>query len=200
MQAVILAGGQGTRLQPFTLTSPKPMYPIHGKPYIDHLLDQIESFGITDVLLLLGYLSEKIITWLEEHPHPGLHISYQVTPTEYETGARIRAARELITNDFLLMYCDNYCPIAFDWHREAFRENHALVQLTAYANRDDYTKNNLSVVDGKVQVYDKSQKSEGLNAVDIGYALIQTRRFEKLLVGALLHKPAALENEDLVRP
>lgn len=180
MQAVILAGGRGTRLQPFTLEMPKPMYPIQDKPYLDHLLDQAESFGITDVLLLLGYKAEKIIDHLDAHPHPGLSISCSITPEEYDTGARLRASAEKIHDDFLLMYCDNYCPIDFPSHLKAFQGSAALVQIMAYSNRDGYTKNNLRIENGKVQVYDKSRQAENLNAVDIGYALISREVLEWL--------------------
>ena len=59
-QAVILAGGLGTRLKPFTDTMPKPLYPINNIPFIDYLIGQVKSFGIDNVLILLGYLPEKI--------------------------------------------------------------------------------------------------------------------------------------------
>lgn len=172
MQAVILAGGKGTRLRPFTEEAPKPMYPIGGKPFLERLLEQVGSFGITEVLLLLGYKADIIIQYLNEHPHPGLSITYSVTPEEFETGARIRAALDQIKDHFLLMYCDNYCPIPFAAHLRAFQETGALVRLMAYDNQDGYTKNNLLVQDGRVLVYDKGRQYEGLNAVDIGYALI----------------------------
>lgn len=172
MQAVILAGGQGTRLQPFTLENPKPMYPIQDQPYIAYLLEQVRDFGISEAVLLLGYKAQTVIDYLEAEPIEGLSIKYSTTPVEHETGARLHAAAELIHGDFLLMYCDNYCPIDFAKHLAAFQENHALVQMLAYANRDGYTKNNLLVEDGQVKVYDKARQTPGLNGVDIGYALI----------------------------
>lgn len=172
MQAVILAGGMGTRLRPFTLEMPKPLYPVHGRPYLEYLLDQAASFGITEAVLLLGYKAEKIIEFYERNPRSDLSIQYSVTPAEFETGARLRAAAELIKSDFLLMYCDNYCPISFSGHLKSFQANSALIQLTAYANRDGYTKNNLLVQDGRVRIYDKKRETDGLNAVDIGYALV----------------------------
>ncbi len=59
-QAVILAGGYGTRLKPFTDTNPKPMYPCNGKPFLEYLIEQVREFGIKDLILLLGCLTEKI--------------------------------------------------------------------------------------------------------------------------------------------
>ena len=60
-QAVILAGGFGTRLKPFTDSNPKPMYPFEGKPFLEYLVEQVKSFGIENIVLLLGYLPEKIM-------------------------------------------------------------------------------------------------------------------------------------------
>lgn len=92
----------------------------------------------------------------------------------------LKAASGQIKDDFLLMYCDNYCPIAFPAHVKAFKQNAALVQIMAYANQDGYTRNNLRVEDGRVLLYDKSRKSGNLNAVDIGYALISREVLEWL--------------------
>lgn len=180
MQAVILAGGAGTRLRPFTLESPKPLYPVQGKPFLEYLLEQVASFEIREVLLLLGYKAQKVIDYLADHPHPALSIQYSVSPENYETGARLRAAYDMIQDDFLLMYCDNYCPISFKAHLEAFQDNKALVQMTAYTNLDSYTKSNLRVENGQVLTYDKSRASENLNAVDIGYALVSREVLEWL--------------------
>ena len=59
-QAVILAGGQGTRLRPVTDTIPKPLVPVCGRPFLSYLLEQIKSQGIHEVLLLVGYLAGQI--------------------------------------------------------------------------------------------------------------------------------------------
>lgn len=180
-QAVILAGGYGTRLKPFTDTNPKPMYPFEGKPFLEHLILQIKSFGISNVLLLLGYLPEKITGYFGDGAKWGVHIEYSVTPVEYETGLRLRQAwkEEKLASEFLLMYCDNYCPINFRQHLRAFREKDASIQLTVYANRDGYTKDNLKVAeDGRVEVYDKKRVAPGLQGVDIGYALVDRKVLE----------------------
>ena len=73
-QAVILAGGYGTRLRPFTDTNPKPMYPFEGKPFLEYLIEQVRSFGVERVLLLLGYLPEKIIGYFGDGSRLGVRI------------------------------------------------------------------------------------------------------------------------------
>jgi len=178
-QAVILAGGYGKRLRPFTDTKPKPMYEFEGIPFLGHLLKQLKCFGITEVVLLLGYLSEVIQESFGNGDLYGIQITYDVTPAELETGGRLKHAYKLLSDNFLLLYCDNYCPFDLKKAEKKFFETNAMVQLTAYTNRDDYTKNNLLVKsDGRVLIYDKERKQEGLSKVDIGYAFINKKVLE----------------------
>lgn len=173
MQAVILAGGLGTRLKPYTNDNPKPMIPINGKPFLQYLIEQIASWGITDVVLLLGYKADKIIDYFGDGDSLSVNIQYCVTPVEYDTGKRLMSAFELLQNEFILLYCDNYCPIDYKVAEKQFRDSDNTIQITAYTNRDVYTKNNIKASDNKVEKYDKKRNEEGLNAVDIGYAFIK---------------------------
>lgn len=171
-QAVILAGGLGTRLKPFTDHDPKPMIEIEGKPFLYYLLNQVKDWGITDVVLLLGYLPEKIQQYFGDGHELGLNITYSVTPVEYDTGARLRTAQDDLQEEFILLYCDNYCPINFQKAYQQYRESGNLIQITAYSNKDGYTKNNLCIEDGQVKVYDKKRITLNLQAVDIGYCFV----------------------------
>ncbi|SHE95303.1 HAD-IIIA family hydrolase [Schwartzia succinivorans] len=180
-QAVILAGGLGTRLRPFTNEHPKPMYRFNNKPFIEYLVEQVKSFGIKKIVILLGYKAQEIQDYLGDGSRYGLTIEYSVTPVEYETGNRLLEIRDLLDDRFLLMYCDNYCPIDFDkLVRDAYK-NDAAIQITAYTNRDNYTKDNLLIAtDGKVEVYDKKRETLGLKGVDIGYAIIKKETLDLL--------------------
>lgn len=173
-QAVILAGGLGTRLKPFTDKHPKPMYKFQNKPFIEYLILQIKDFGIDNVVLLLGYRADEIIKYFKNGEKYGIHIQYSVTPEEYETGSRLLSAYDVLQKDFLLMYCDNYCPIDFEKLCDDYITKEADIQITVYANKDGYTKNNLNVgTDGRIENYDKLRTASDLNGVDIGYALVK---------------------------
>lgn len=200
-QAVILAGGYGTRMKPFTDTNPKPMYPFEGKPFLEYLIEQIKGFGINEIVLLLGYLPDKIIDYFGDGSKWGVNITYSVTPVEYETGLRIKAALNdgKLESDFLFMYCDNYCPINYRRLLSDYEKNGALIQFTAYSNKDNYTKSNLVInSDGLVSVYDKSRKEPNLQGVDIGYAIVnrkaldlipdENENFEKIVYPKLVMK------------
>lgn len=173
IQAVILAGGLGKRLKPFTNTAPKPMYPINNIPFIDYLIRQLKGYGMEEVLLLLGYLPEKIMDYLGDGSRYGLTINYDITPVDYDTGMRIKHAASQIADKFLILYCDNYCPIDYSKLFVDFCNNEAKIQITAYSNRDNYTKSNVHIMDnGLVTVYDKKRMVSNLQGVDIGYALV----------------------------
>ncbi len=183
-QAVILAGGYGTRLKPFTDTNPKPMYPFNEKPFLEYLIKQIKGFGINDIVLLLGYLPEKIIDYFGDGKEWGVNITYSITPVEYETGLRLRGAlaEGVLASEFLFMYCDNYCPINYNRLLREFFRNDAMIQLTAYANKDGYTKSNLVIEeDGRILVYDKKRITPGLAGVDIGYAIVKRQAVEMMI-------------------
>ncbi len=180
-QAVILAGGMGTRLQPYTLTHPKPMYPFEGVPFIGHLIEQVKGFGIKRILLLLGYMPEQIMDYLGTGERYGLEITYDITPVGYDTGDRLIAAKGSLDPVFLLMYCDNYCPIDYAGLCADFWKNDAEIQVSVYENKDRYTKSNVKIgAGGEVLRYDKKRITQDLLGVDIGYALVKKRTLDLL--------------------
>ncbi len=181
-QAVIIAGGRGERLKPFTDNAPKPLFPIGGIPFIDRLMDQVRSFGIKEVVILLGYRAQQVIDEVGDGSRFDLKVKYDVTPPEFDTAERLSHARDIISDDFLMMYCDNYCPIDFERLYNEYISNHAAIQLSVYANKDKYTKDNLIIEDGKVTLYDKKRLSPDLSGVDIGYALVSKASFD--LIGS----------------
>ncbi|MCQ2752151.1 MAG: NTP transferase domain-containing protein, partial [Coriobacteriales bacterium] len=178
-QAVIFAGGLGTRLKPFTETKPKPMYPFFGKPFLEYLILQVKDWGIKDIIILLGYLPEKIINYFGDGSNWAVNIKYVVTPVEYDTGYRLKAAEKYLEDTFLMMYCDNICPIDFNRLKKDYLNNNAIIQVSVYSNEDNYTKNNLHINDnGLVELYDKKRQSDNLKGVDIGYALVSKKALE----------------------
>lgn len=171
-QAVILAGGRGTRLLPLTADKPKPMVAFHGRPFLEYLLEQLHEQGIRRVLLLLGYLPNVVVDYFGDGKRLGLSIEYMVTDVDDETGTRLRAARPLIDPVFFLLYCDNYVPFSLASMWERWSEIDASALVTVYANDDGYTRSNLRVdSDGRIALYDRSRKAADLQGVDIGYML-----------------------------
>lgn len=179
-QAVIIAGGRGERLKPFTDEMPKPMYVVEGKPFIEHLINQIKGFGINNILLLLGYKAEKIVDYLADGKKFGVNIDYDITDASYDTGDRMIHAIDKYDDEFLFMYCDNYCPINYKKLVDDFYKNDADIQISVYMNKDKWTKDNLLLDDtGLVVIYDKTKTANNLSGVDIGYEIIKKSAVEK---------------------
>ena len=204
-QAVILAGGRGERLKSITDTIPKPMVPINGKPFLEYLIEMLKENGISEVLILTGYLSEKIAEYFGDGSKFGINIKYSILPifdeegSENESGTRIKEASHLLDDFFLLMYCDNYWPLNLKKLSEFYFKQGALASVTVYTNKDSFTKNNI-LVDNKgfVVKYDRSRQEPNLNGVEIGFFIINKKvlkllpknncHFEKEILPQLVEK------------
>jgi NDP-sugar pyrophosphorylase family protein len=84
--AVILAGGKGTRLRPFTVTFPKPLVPLGDRPILDRLLCQLADAGVIDVTLSLGYLSGLIRSYIDQHNGIGDRLSIKCVEEKFPLG------------------------------------------------------------------------------------------------------------------
>ena len=185
-QAVILAGGRGTRLGMMTDTIPKPMVPFHGRPFLEYLVEMLRDQGFHRLILLLGYLPEPIQSYFGDGSRWGLSIEYSVTDVENDTGRRLKLVTDQLDQTFLMMYCDNYWPMRMDDMWEQFITAGAggagpNAMITAYSNADGYTKNNLAMDDdGYLTVYDKTRTADNLQGVDIGFAILDRSIIENL--------------------
>src|SRR5688572_22632471 len=94
-QAVILAGGRGLRLGALTADRPKPMIMLHGRPFLEYLIDLLRDQGFSDVLLLLGYRADMIQDHFGNGRRFGVTVHYSVTAPDDLTAHRLRTARDL---------------------------------------------------------------------------------------------------------
>jgi D-glycero-D-manno-heptose 1,7-bisphosphate phosphatase len=192
-QAVILAGGRGTRLAPLTDTLPKPMIAFHGRPFLEYLIEMLRGQGFERVVLLLGYLPAPIQAHFGDGRRFGVAIDYAVSPVEDETGLRLKRALPKLDPTFLLAYCDNYWPMPFDAMWQRFAAANVPAMITAYDNGDDHTRDNLRVdARGFVTVYDKTRATPDLRGVDIGFMLLRREVVEALPEGNISFEATAL--------
>lgn len=172
-QAVILAGGRGTRLKPLTDTRPKPMVEILGKPFLEYQIEQLRDQGFRRVLLLLGYLPNVVQSYFGDGHQWGIKIEYSISAVEDETARRLKLAEGLLDPYFLLLYCDNYWPMQIERMWPRFVSGGTLAMITVYTNRDGYTRNSVRIDSmGYVAKYDKTCAGHDLQGVEISYALI----------------------------
>src|SRR2546423_13880026 len=96
MQALILAGGKGTRLRPLTVYTPKPVVPICNRPFLLYQLDTLRRAGVTDITLSLSYQPEKIEHQLGDGSNFGVKLKYTVEPQPMGTAGAYKFAEDLI--------------------------------------------------------------------------------------------------------
>ena len=96
---------------PLTADRPKPMVLVHGRPFLEYLLDLLKENEIERVLILTGHMGEKIVEHFGDGSKFGIQMSYNNSPPDDDTGTRLVKARKLIDDEFLLLYCDNYWPL-----------------------------------------------------------------------------------------
>ena len=97
--AILLVGGMGTRMQPLTFATPKPMLPLLGKPITEHQILKAKSAGITEIVLATSYLSEVFTPYFGLGEKFGIKISYAVEESALGTGGAIANAAKLLTGD-----------------------------------------------------------------------------------------------------
>lgn len=130
MQAVILAGGKGTRAYPFTEYLPKPMMPVHGKPIIWQVMNLFAQQGITDFLISLGYRKEIIIDYFDNRC-PDWNVSLIDTGESTDTGGRIYNLRDHIKGPFIATYVDGLSDVVFEDLLEFHNSHEGLVTVTS---------------------------------------------------------------------
>ncbi len=124
MQALILAGGQGTRLRPLTLTTPKPALPLAGRPFLTFMLDWLAGHGVDEAILSCGFLAEEVAAVLGDR-HGTVRLRYVTEPEPLGTAGPLRLALDqdgleeqvLVVNGDVLTDIDLGAQL--DFHRRA---------------------------------------------------------------------------------
>lgn len=115
-EAVILAGGFGTRLQTVVNDVPKPMAPINNEPFLNYVFNYLKHYHIQHVVLSTGYLSEKILDYYKTEFN-GIKISYAKEDSPLGTGGGIRLAMEKCnTKDVLVLNGDSFFDVNINSH------------------------------------------------------------------------------------
>src|SRR3954468_21619884 len=106
MQALILAGGEGTRLRPLTSTVPKPVVPLVDRPFIRFMLDWLRSHGVDDVVMSCGRRADRVRDVLGDGSGVGVRLRYVEEPRPLGTGGALKHAEALLDERFLMLNGD----------------------------------------------------------------------------------------------
>jgi mannose-1-phosphate guanylyltransferase/phosphomannomutase len=122
MKAVVMAGGEGTRLRPLTSNQPKPMVPIVGKPCMEHILELLRRHGLTDVIVTVAFLPQAIRGYFADGETLGMDIGYSVEESPLGTAGSVKHAARQLDETFLVISGDALCDVDLSeliaFHRE----------------------------------------------------------------------------------
>lgn len=148
-KAVILAGGEGIRLRPYTYEVAKPMLPIKGKPMVQHVIDLLKSHGVTDIYLAIGYKGEQIEEYFGNGSRFGLNIKYVREKTPLGTAGPLRLLKKYLDDSFYLIWAD--CISKIDLTDFAhFHKSHDGSATIALTTVDDTSRFGVASMKGSV--------------------------------------------------
>jgi mannose-1-phosphate guanylyltransferase len=176
MQALILAGGKGTRLRPLTVYTPKPIVPICNRPFLLYQLDTLRRAGITDITLSLSYQPHKIEQQLGDGSDYGVHLKYTVEPQPMGTAGAYKYAEDLIREPTVVFNGD----ILTDLDLKAVIREHkdrnatATIVLTPVSNPSAYGLVETEA-DGRVRRFLEKPKADEItvNTINAGTYVLE---------------------------
>jgi len=136
IQAVLLCGGKGERLRPFTENIPKPLIQIKNKPILKYIVDHTLFFGINELIVATGYKSGKIESYLEDN-----YLDYNIMISnsgDVDIIERIKHASHFIKRDFLLIYGDTLSDLNLNDLINYHQSNRAKVTVTVWPLRSQF--------------------------------------------------------------
>ena len=195
-QALILAGGLGTRLRPATETIPKPLMPVGKRFFLHYLLRMLVENGVRDILLLVGHLAEKVVEAVGDGARYQCRIAYSIEPEALGTGGAIKNAAAKVQDEFFVLNGDTYLPIDYGAVQAHWEQHRAECDglLVVYDNSEPVAPGNVWLADDElVGEYRKHADREG-GTVDAGVQVLKKTILDMIPAG----RPASLE--ELVFP
>jgi NDP-sugar pyrophosphorylase family protein len=193
MKAILLAGGQGTRLRPLTLHTPKPIVPIFDRPFLHYQIERVKQVPeIDEVILSLNYKPDRIEEVLGHGADEGIPIRYVVEPEPLGTGGAIKFAAKGVTDSVVVFNGDVLTeidlPAVIALHRQ--RKARATIVLTPVDNPSAYGLVETDAA-GNIQRFVEKPKPEDIttNNINAGIYVLEPDTFDRIPDG----KPWSIE-------
>lgn len=129
MKAVIMAGGEGSRLRPLTCNRPKPMVPIVNKPVMEHIIELLKKYGIRDIAVTLQYMPENIKDYFGDGSEFGVNLKYFTEDVPLGTAGSVKNAEEFLDETFIVISGDALTDINLNKALEFHKESGAIATL-----------------------------------------------------------------------
>ena len=191
MEAIVLAGGFGTRLKSVVADVPKPMAPVAGRPFLEILLTVMASKGFTRVVLSLGYLADTIVNHFGDR-FAGMELVYEIEDTPLGTGGAVRQASEHCSADHVFVFNgDTYLDLEVKEVEALWQRNRTPV-IVARAVPDTSRYGRLSL-DGEKVIGFAEKGAAGPGLINAGCYVLRADALAAFTPG----QPFSLENDFL---
>jgi NDP-sugar pyrophosphorylase family protein len=167
LQVVVLCGGLATRMYPHTLTQPKSLLEVAGRPFIDWQLDALRKAGVSEVVLCIGHLGQLIREHVGDGVRSGLPVRYsEDADPPRGTGGALRLAHErgLLAERFIAQYGDSYLTLDY----AALLAARGEVVMSVFENDGRWDASNCVVEDDRVLLYEKGTQRADARWIDYG--------------------------------
>jgi mannose-1-phosphate guanylyltransferase len=169
MKAIILAGGLGTRLQPYTFFIPKPMLPLGNKPLLEHIIEWLKNDenNIDHIIICVSYLHRTIEDYFEDGSRLGIKIEYARSDRPLATAGQLMTAKKFIDDTFVCVYGDSIYEFSL---REMIKEHNRLDAFISMALLSYKTRLKYGFIDinGNNRVTAWNEKPEIKGLINIG--------------------------------
>jgi len=200
-KAIILAGGLGTRLRPYTLLLPKPMLPVGPKPILEHIIEWLSGNKISDIVISTGYLGRMIEEYFRNGSELGVSIEYARSNRPMGIAGQLRAAEEKVGDTFLCLYGDAMLDFKLDKLIDFHLKSRAMATMTLMKYE---TKLKYGMIDvdkrGRVTSWREKPVIEG--DINVGCYVMQKSFFkyipEKKVYGMKEAFEDALRNKEMI--
>lgn len=184
MQAVIMAGGKGTRLAAVTKNIPKPMVPIEGKPLLEYQVENLRENGVNNIILIVGHLGDVIQDHFGDGSAFGVDINYYVEETPLGTAGALAKIKDRLEDTFFLVFGDLFININYDRFLEYHTEKQSLITLFVHPNSHPYDSD-IIITDDESKVtgwsYKKDVRTEDYrNLVNAGLYVMQKAAVDEI--------------------
>lgn len=181
MQAVILAGGLGTRLRPLTDRIPKPMILVHGKPFLEYQIELLRRHGIGTIVLCVGHLGHMVKEYFGDGSRLGVSIRYSEEGERLlGTAGALKRAEPLLDDEFFLTYGDAYLLLDYAAVMAYFRRRDRRALMVIYRNDNQYARSNVAAADGYVMAYDKEKQTPQMVYINYGVSVLRKETLEHI--------------------
>jgi NDP-sugar pyrophosphorylase family protein len=192
MKAVILAGGRGTRLKPYTNVFPKPLMPIGEKPILEIIINQLVAHGIEDIIITVGHMSALIMNFFGDGGQVGAKIRYFKEEKPLGTSGNLGSLKEELTDTFVVINGDTLTTLNYSQMIDEHIRNGS-VATVALKRREVYIDFGTVEIDDANSIREYIEKPTLSYLVSIGVNIFNPRVLNYIKAGERLDFP------DLVR-